>query len=848
MLTYCGNRSDLSSIWIENGFSPCFYQTVSASLMVFMAILPLSFQIHKMRRQAVPVESKYLVNSFFYMLQWFVLLLLLVETPVRFALDWTKVYNEVDGVSIYYFLARLVLIFMTIALFRLERTTLLMHLKLKRHSLALILSWAVLLLIETIVVVSWNSQLWWFRNEHSGDKIANGLWITRLVCVSLLFLISLCAPGVPTLNSWLTVNADTERDVEDGMDQLLHHRNTGGMTQQSGSTWSGIKLKVKLLWPYMWPSGNVLLQINVMICIGCLVAGRVVNLFVPIFYKNIVNGLTYGNEWSYILTQIGLYVTLKFMQGGGFTGGFLNGIRSFLWIRVQQFTNRKVQTKLFAHLHALSLRWHLSRKTGEVLRSIDRGTQSINTLLSYIVFSILPTIADILVAIVYFVAYFNAWFGLIVFVCIGLYLADTILVTEWRTKFRRDMNTKDNRAKQRAIDSLLNFETVKYYNAENYEVEKYDDAIVDYQSSEFKSNASLVLLNASQSLIINVGLLVGSILCAKFVIDGTFQVGDFVLFGTYIVQLYTPLNFFGTYYRMIQANFIDMENMFELFDQEEEVRDNVDAITLEVQDKSVEFDNVCFSYQPEKPILKNVSFRVNPGETIALVGPSGSGKSTIIRLLFRFYDIQSGVIRIDNTDISTVTQSSLRQYIGVVPQDTVLFNDNIQNNIRYGRVTAADSEVEAAARAADIHDKINSFPDGYQTMVGERGLKLSGGEKQRVAIARTILKAPDFVLLDEATSALDTTTERHIQESLDKISTGKTTIVVAHRLSTIVNANTIIVLQDGEIAEMGSHEELLKANGVYNGMWAQQLADVSEYGENSGSGSGNEKDKETKKK
>uniref|UniRef100_A0A672LPJ7 ATP-binding cassette sub-family B member 6 n=1 Tax=Sinocyclocheilus grahami TaxID=75366 RepID=A0A672LPJ7_SINGR len=448
-----------------------------------------------------------------------------------------------------------------------------------------------------------------------------------------------------------------------------------------------------------------------------------------------MNQLTDGSSWKTLATTVCVYGLLKFLQGGGAgASGFVSNMRSFLWIRVQQYTNRMVQVRLFAHLHSLSLRWHLGRRTGDVLRSIDRGTSSINNLLSYIVFSIFPTIADIVIAIVYFISNFNAWFGLIVFVCMTLYLTLTIVITEWRTKYRRDMNTQDNNAKSKAVDSLLNFETVKYYNAEVYEVRRFEDAIMKYQVSEWKTNASLAFLNQTQNLIIGLGLLTGSLLCAYFVTEGKFQ------------------------------------DCFGLFQ----------------------------------------------------VGQSGSGKSTIIRLIFRFYDVQGGCIKIDDQDISKVKQSSLRAHIGVVPQDTVLFNDNIRDNIRYGRVTATDQEVEEAATAADIHDKIITFPDGYDTQVGERGLKLSGGEKQRVAIARTILKAPQIILLDEATSSLDTQTERNIQASLAKVCTNRTTIVVAHRLSTVIGADVILVLRDGQIVERGRHEELLAKGGLYSDMWLKQ--------------------------
>jgi len=429
------------------------------------------------------------------------------------------------------------------------------------------------------------------------------------------------------------------------------------------------------------------------------------------------------------------------------------------------------------------------------LRVVDRATLSINNLLNYFLFNIAPTLVDIGIAVVYFVIAFDGWFGLIVFVTMMSYVLFTIYVSERRTKYRRVMNERDNATKAKAVDSLLNFETVKYYGAEDFEVNRFKTAILNYQSEEWKNLASLNVLNLGQNIIINLGLLLGASLCAYRVTQGILNVGDFVLYGTYIIQLYTPLNFFGTYYRIIQQAFVDMENMLDLLEVEPEIQDTPGAEMIHIAGGQIEFKNVYFHYTPEKTILRDVSFTVEPGKTIALVGPSGAGKSTIIRLLFRFYDIQDGVITVDGQDIRHVTQSSLRQSVGVVPQDTVLFNDNIRYNIRYGKSNASDEEVERAAQYADIHDRILSFPLQYGTVVGERGLKLSGGEKQRVAIARTILKAPAIVLLDEATSALDTHTERNIQSSLMQVCKGRSTIIVAHRLSTIIHADQILVLK-----------------------------------------------------
>ncbi|EPY79417.1 autophagy-related protein 9A [Camelus ferus] len=654
-------------------------------------------------------------------------------------------------------------------------------------------------------------------------KVQFSLWVLRYGVSGGLFVLGLWAPGLRPQCYTLRVNEE-DQDVE-----RSQVRSTGRPSQ---STWKDLGRKLRLLSGYLWPRGSPALQLIVLICLGLMGLERGLNLLVPIFYRDIVNLLTEKAPWRSLAWTVTTYVFLKFLQGGG-TGstGFVSNLRTFLWIRVQQFTSRRVELHLFSHLHQLSLRWHLGRRTGEVLRIVDRGTSSVTGLLSYLVFNIIPTLADITIGIIYFSMFFNAWFGLIVFLCMSLYLALTIVVTEWRAKFRRAMNTQENTTRARAVDSLLNFETVKYYNAESHEVDRYREAIIKYQGLEWKSNASLVLLNQTQNLVIGLGLLAGSLLCAYFVSEQKLQVGDFVLFGTYIIQLYMPLNWFGTYYRMIQTNFIDMENMFDLLKEKIEVKDLPGAGPLHFQRGQIEFENVHFSYTDGRETLKDVSFTVMPGQTLALVGPSGAGKSTVLRLLFRFYDISSGCIRIDGQDISQVTQISLRSHIGVVPQDTVLFNDTIANNIRYGRVTAGNDEVKAAAQAAGIHDTIMAFPEGYETQVGERGLKLSGGEKQRVAIARTILKAPDIILLDEATSALDTSNERAIQASLAKVCANRTTIIVAHRLSTVVSADQILVIKDGCIVERGRHEALLSRGGVYADMWQLQQQGQEEASE-----------------
>lgn len=814
MHSYCEANSSISQTWVDEGISPCFYFTLVPTILLTIAFFLGTIHCIFYQKYGTSMEPKFIPRSRLFGFQQFVSGLLLLQ--FLGLMVWRAASGgELPGYVVLYGCFSAMGWAWSIALLRVERRRALLMDRTRGHSAALLLFWAVAFAAENLAFVSWYSPHWWWGMENNRQQVQFALWLLRYSGTGLLFFIGLKAPGLPRKPYMLLINED-ERDVETGPQSLLG-------VEPNQSTWKGFTKKARLLVPYMWPRGNVFLQMLVLFCLTLLGFERVINVFVPIYYKNIVNELTDGSSWRTLATTVCIYVLLKLLQGGGAgSSGFVSNLRSFLWIRVQQFTNRVVQVRLFGHLHSLSLRWHLGRKTGDVLRSIDRGTSSINSLLSYIVFSILPTFADIIISIIYFITYFNAWFGLIVFVCMALYLTLTIIITEWRTKYRREMNQLDNKTKTKAVDSLLNFETVKYYNAESYEVSRFEDAILQYQVSEWKTQASLAFLNQTQNLIIGSGLLAGSLLCAYFVTEGKFQVGDFVLFGTYIIQLYTPLNWFGTYYRMIQNSFIDMESMFDLFEEDEEVKDVVNAGSLQYKKGKVEFENVYFSYVNGKEILRDVSFTVLPGQTVALVGPSGSGKSTIMRLIFRFYDVQGGCVSIDGQDISKVKQASLRSHIGVVPQDTVLFNDTIRNNIRYGRIAACDQEVEEAAAAADIHDKIMTFPEGYETQVGERGLKLSGGEKQRVAIARTILKAPQIILLDEATSALDTQTERNIQASLNKVCTNRTTVVVAHRLSTIIAADQILVIRDGRVAERGRHEELLAKGGLYADMWMNQ--------------------------
>lgn len=556
------------------------------------------------------------------------------------------------------------------------------------HGLALVLFWLLNATWLCMAVASWNSPYWWWDMDGPLDTVDLVLFCIRACLILVLICCGVIRPLCFRRSQYrLLINSD-EPPPEIPSQSTEDPIKSGSFSRKSsqGSTFSGMWAKIRLIFPFIWPKGHFVLQLQVVVCFLTLAVGRVINVFLPIYYKKIVNALTpYPNTTDTLDSQYGftsdqygvtfplvsivIYVVLRFFQGGAGGGlGLCNNLRTFLWIGVQQYTTRTMQVELFDHLHGLSLRWHLGRKTGEVLRVMDRGTQSINNLLSYILFNIVPTFADIGVAVVYFVIAFDAWFGLIIFTTMTTYLLCTIYIQEWRTKFRRVMNELDNVTRAKGVDSLLNFETVKYYGQEQYEVDRFNTCIVNYQKAEWKSLASLNLINSCQNSVINIGLLCGSLLCAYRVTQGSLTVGDYVLFASYIVQLYAPLNYFGTYYRLIQQCFIDMENVFDLLGVNQEVQDLAGAEPLQVTDGRIEFRNVYFHYTPERPILRDVSFTVNSGETIALVGPSGAGKSTIVRLLFRFYDIQDGNIFIDGQDIHQVQQFSLRQSIGVVPQ------------------------------------------------------------------------------------------------------------------------------------------------------------------------------------
>ncbi|MFS7159123.1 ABC transporter ATP-binding protein/permease [Serratia proteamaculans] len=578
---------------------------------------------------------------------------------------------------------------------------------------------------------------------------------------------------------------------------------------------------LKFLLPYLWPKDNPKLRYYLVIAFVFMVISKVSITLVPLAYKAMIDALS-GETARMLAIPLGLILAYGVARIGG---ALFEELRNVMFVHVSQNATRLLGLRVFRQLHALSLRFHLERQTGGLSLSIERGTQAVATVLSRLLFSIFPILFEITLVSVIMWHLLNGWFALAILATVGCYILFTVMAVRWRTRFRRELNQANADTNSKSIDSLLNYETVKYFGNENFEADRFNMSRRLYEYAAIKNQFSFTAINLGQTAIISIGLIVMMAMAAQGIVQGRMTVGDFVLVNAYLLQLYQPLNFFGFIYAEVRQALIDMENMFDLLQEEQEIVDKPDAKALQLSAGEVSFDAVSFGYDVRRPILKNVSFTIPAGNTVAIVGASGAGKSTLSRLLFRFYDVSSGAVSIDGQDIRDLKQASLRAAIGIVPQDTVLFNDTLGYNIGYGKTGSSQEEIERAARLAHIHEFIVSLPDGYETRVGERGLKLSGGEKQRVAIARTILKNPAILVFDEATSALDTQTEREIQAHLREVSRDHTTLVIAHRLSTVVDADEIIVLEAGEIVERGRHDALLASNGRYAAMWQSQYND-----------------------
>lgn len=573
---------------------------------------------------------------------------------------------------------------------------------------------------------------------------------------------------------------------------------------------------IKSLFAYLWD-----FKARIVLALVFMASAKLANIGVPVALKHIVDALTIDPETPSQLLQLPLILLLAYGLLRLSTS-LLNELRNAIFARASQSTVRKIAGKVFSHLHDLALRFHLDRQTGGVSRDIERGTRSVSNLMHYLIFSILPTIFEISVVCIILLSSYSWWFTFVIMLTVTLYFIYTYKVTTWRTKFRVRMNEMDSRANTAAIDSLINYETVKYFNNEAYEVKRYDDHLKEWEKASVKSQVTLAMLNVGQGLVIAIGLTIIMVMAGNGVVAGNMTLGDFVLVNAFLIQLYIPLNFLGTIFREINHCLTDVERMFGLLEERNEVTDKPNAISLSVSQAEINFHNVYFDYRKDRSILQDINFTVHGGQKVAVVGESGAGKSTLARLLFRFYDVSDGIIDIDGQDLREVTRESLRQAIGVVPQDTVLFNDSIEYNIQYGRPDASHAEVVKAANLAHLDKFISALPQGLDTIVGERGLKLSGGEKQRIAIARTILKDPPILILDEATSALDSKSEQSIQIALNEIAAHRTTLVIAHRLSTIIDSDQIIVLKAGRIIEQGNHGSLLALQGNYAEMWALQ--------------------------
>jgi len=811
-MKYCPPNTTLSQI-INGNVNICFIDTLIDPVILLVSLVGGLHQYKLYYRFSTPLQPASINKSVLYNLQWFLHVVAPLLGVGIFATSSAGYGLDVTGLGILNLITGTLPWILAGVLLGLERGRQLPVSARHGHGPVLLIYWTLALMQVNVRLSTLTQELWWPGLEGWTRPLHFVLYCATYLVTCLIFILGLKAPGLLHPH------------------QYQHAQQFAPMEErpavQSASTWSGFFSKIGRLLPYMWPKNSPLLQFRVLVCVLLLIVVRVTNVLVPMYYKKIVDRLAdveiTPDTWPW--QEVSIWMLLKFLQGGGAgSAGLLNNLRSLLWIAVQQFTSLHIQVSLMEHMHNLSLRWHLGRKTGEVLRIVDRGQGSVNSLLNYLLFSIVPTFIDVTIAVVYFWLEFNVYFGLIVLGTMILYLAATFAITEWRTQFRRNMNLMDNKQRARGVDSLLNAETVKYYSMEEWEVLKYKESILDYQVLEWKNAASLQCLNLFQVVVINGGLYVVAMYCAYMVASKEHTVGDFVLLGTYFIQLMGPLGFLGTVYRMIQESFINMENMFSLMEEEVEVTDQPNALSLpeDTTPPEIEFRNVSFHYTETKPVLENINFVIKSGTVTAVVGATGCGKSTLAKLLFRFFDVTEGGILINGHNVKTCTKNSYRSKIGVVPQDTVLFNDTIRYNVSYGRIGATQDQIEEAAKMAEIHETIKGFPDAYDTVVGERGLKLSGGEKQRIAIARTLLKNPSIMIFDEATSSLDTETELNIQAAIESVAKERTSLIIAHRLSTVKRCDQILVLDHGRIVEHGTHAQLIQAGGRYMNLWAAQ--------------------------
>eukprot|EP00126_Sphaerothecum_destruens_P002756 Sdes_comp16182_c0_seq1m5431 len=823
-MQFCG-ASSFDEFFHDGVVSQCYFETVLSSMSACFVVLHFLYQLCPVPSRKV--QSHTFLFNFIYSCCITTICVHLSHLVGRLLLSNHDTLD--DSFSGYILLSNI--------LYSITSVLAVISLRNSAHKNSEPSVWITTYVLVTCVALSYKALFWLKPHWWHDDRNPTIRWFDFAIdCCRLLFSWALLISYL-----WLR-HKQANFPYQSLPTQEQNHEEAGAKTsKKSPQSVSETKKWFRQFFqfaPHVWPK-TAAMNLRIFSCFLLIIAGRLVNLSTPIIFKKLVDELTPSSERGPIFDPhtVGVFMLLKWLQGGSSSGSVLSAIQSFVWIPVDQYTSSKCRIHVFEHVQGLSLHWHLNKKTGEVTRILDRGTSSVSAVINALLIFLLPIFLDMFVGVSYLAFHFDIYIGVVVVFSLFLYVSVTAHVTEWRIPFRKSMNAKDNEINKKAVDSLMGFETVKYFGAEDYEVARYEKSIRDYLVEEWKSLFSLSVLNISQSTVLSFGSSISAFMCAYKVAYGKYSVGDFVLFLQYMNQLSLPLNWFGTYYRSVQQNLIDMDNMFALLDVEPDVKDSPGAQDFvprshppakQSQTSSqpaIVFEDVFFRYPGFDPrmILHGISFSVPEGTSCALVGPTGSGKSTVVRLLFRFYDLHSGQIFLDGQNLGSLKQKSLRKALGIVPQETMLFHDTIKFNIHYGNLSCPEEAVWEAAKAAEIHDQVLRFEHGYETVVGERGLRLSGGEKQRVAMARMMLKDPYVIILDEATSALDTKTERSIQASLERLCAKRTTLIVAHRLSTIVNCDQILVLNQGVIVERGTHSSLLAQNGVYAEMWRCQL-------------------------